>query len=74
MVVMDIIIIIIIYHLYAGHLQTYTCKKKTVFRAVLWLLCMVHLLLFPMFNVLYLYNSTYQSMHAVPNGLFFVVA
>jgi len=27
MVVMDIVIIIIIYHLYAGYLQTYTCKN-----------------------------------------------
>jgi len=28
-------------------------------------------MLFPIFNVLYLYISTFRSMHVVPNWLFF---
>jgi hypothetical protein len=39
--------------------------------AILWLQFVVHVMLLPMINVLYLYISTFRSMCAVSNTAFF---
>ena len=46
---------------------TITYLQQTMFTAVLWLRYMAHVMLFPTFNVLYFYITTFIRKYAVPN-------
>ena len=64
--------ILITSHIYAGYLQFYIWDKPWVsrvynFAAVTCLQFTLHVMLFPMLNILYLYISTFRSICAVPN-------
>jgi len=60
-----------LYLFYAGCLQLYTGNThiSSVYNAaaVLWLQLKVHILLFPMLNVLHFHSNTFQSNCAVSN-------
>ena len=44
----------------------YLCFQGINDAAILWLQCVVHVMLFPMINILYIHISTFQSMCTVP--------
>ena len=63
--------IIIIFTIFMQGIYSYIPETNHVTRvynaaADLWLLLMLHYMLFPMINVLYFCISTYQSIRAVP--------
>jgi hypothetical protein len=53
--------------------ETNLVSRIYSFAAILYLQFTVHVMLFPFFNVLYFYISTFRSMCAVPRMAFFVV-